>query len=163
MFREMRRFRQQLSPEETVRIFTRNSFGVLAVEGDAGYPYAVPLSYVFADNFLYFHSAKEGHKLDGIKHNSKASFCVVDQDLVVPKEFTTYFASAIAFGSAKIVEEDAEKRRYLELLAEKYSPGDTEGRDREIELTFDNVCVIALEIEHMTGKAAIEIIGNRQK
>ena len=91
MFREMRRRKQQLSESECSAILARGTSGVLALRGDEGYPYAVPLSYVYDDRKIYFHSAKAGHKIDAIRSCSKASFCVIDQDEVVPEEYTTYF------------------------------------------------------------------------
>ena len=86
MFRDMRRIKQVLSQEENIKILERNTAGVLAVTGDDGYPYAVPISYVYADGQIYLHSAKTGHKRDGIMRNRKISFCVVDQDQVVPEK-----------------------------------------------------------------------------
>lgn len=163
MFRKMRRFKQELSKEETVRIFETHSSGVLAVSGDDGYPYAVPLSYVFVDGNLYFHSAKQGHMIDSIQKENKVSFCVVGQDEVVPKEFTTYYVSAIAFGKAKIVVDETKKRFVLESIAEKYSPGDIDGRNHEIQKTWNAVRVVELEIEHMTGKAAMKIVKDKMK
>ena len=67
MFRPMRRFKQALSPEECQAVLERGTSGVLALSGDGGWPYAVPLSYVYADGKLYFHSAKSGHKVDAIR------------------------------------------------------------------------------------------------
>ena len=98
MFRPMRRHRQQLSQGDCAAILSRGTSGVLAVAGDGGYPYAVPLSYVYQEGTLFFHCAKAGHKLDALRRCSKASFCVIDQDQVVPPEYTTYFRSVIAFG-----------------------------------------------------------------
>ena len=86
MFREMRRNRQQLSEEESLAVLERGTSGVLAVLGDEGYPYAVPLSYVYRNGKIYFHCAKSGHKLEALKHCGKVSFCVVDQDQVKPEE-----------------------------------------------------------------------------
>ena len=96
MFRPMRRHRQQLSQGDCAAILSRGTSGVLAVAGDGGYPYAVPLSYVYQEGTLFFHCAKAGHKLDALRRCSKASFCVIDQDQVVPPEYTTYFRSVIA-------------------------------------------------------------------
>lgn len=96
-----------------------------AVAGDGGYPYAVPLSYVYQEGTLFFHCAKAGHKLDALRRCSKASFCVIDQDQVVPPEYTTYFRSVIAFGRTRILEDEAEKQAAIWLLAEKYCPGDS--------------------------------------
>ncbi len=66
MFREMRRKRQALSAQECIALLEKGSSGVLALEGDGGYTYAVPLSYLYEDNKIYFHCAKTGHKLDAI-------------------------------------------------------------------------------------------------
>ena len=131
MFREMRRRRQALPEGECVAILERMTSGVLAVEGDGGYPYAVPLSYVYAGGKLYFHSAREGHKVDALRRNAKASFCVVERDEVVAEEYTTYFRSVVVFGQVRFVEEEREKLAALELLAEKYAPGERERRQRE--------------------------------
>lgn len=90
MFREMRRSKQQLPREVAVEILERNTSGVLALSGDEGYPYAVPMSYVYAEGKIYFHSAKNGHKIDAIQRNEKASFCVIDQDQIIPEKYTTF-------------------------------------------------------------------------
>lgn len=159
MFREMRRKRQRLSTEECKAALVRGTSGVLALEGDGGYPYAVPLSYVYADGRIYFHSAKNGHKLDAIKRNAKASFCVIDQDEIIAEEYTTYFRSVIAFGRIRILEEDAEKREAIMRLAQKYAPEDSpENRDRAIEREWAQLCMLELSIEHMSGKEAIELV-----
>lgn len=156
--RPMRRFRQELSPEECCRVLERQTNGVLAVLGDGGYPYAVPLSYVYEDGKIYFHCAKEGHKLDAIRKDNKVSFCVVDQDKIVPEEYTTYFRSVIAFGTARILEDEKEKRGALEALAAKYSPEQVEGRQKEIQSQFANVTMVEISVEHMTGKEAVELV-----
>ena len=161
MFREMRRKKQALSPEECEEVLERGSSGVLAVLGDGGYPYAVPLSYVYADGRLFFHCAKAGHKLDAITREPKASFCVVDQDRVVPEEYTTYFRSAMAFGYARVIEDDTERLRAIEALAEKYSPDLPEGRATEIEDQFAQVAMIELAVVRLTGKEAIELVRAR--
>lgn len=158
MFREMRRNRQALSHEECETILNRATSGVLAVSGDDGYPYAVPLSFVYADSKIYFHCALTGHKLDAIAGNDKVSFCVIDQDQVVPEKYTTFFRSVIAFGRAKILTDAQEKRAALELLAARYSPDQPEGRQQEVDALFKNVCMVEISIEHMTGKEAIELV-----
>jgi uncharacterized protein len=162
MFREMRRKRQALSLEESIVVLNEGTAGVLAVSGDDDYPYAVPLSYVYCDSRIYFHSASLGHKLDAIARNQKVSFCVIDQDNVVPQEYTTYFRSVIVFGKARILDNDDEKRSALEKLAAKYSPDHEQGRLREIDKQFSQVCLVELAIEHITGKEAIELIRDKQ-
>ena len=161
MFRAMRRNKQQLSEEETVKILNEATNGVLALDGENGYTYAVPLSFAYSDGKIYFHAALSGHKLDAIKNNDKVSFCAVAQDKVVQETFTTHYKSAIAFGRIKIISDndDPEKRRGLELLADKYSPDvSAEDRERAISGQIKALVVIVIEVEHLTGKVARELL-----
>ena len=158
MFREMRRKRQVLPEAETIAMLESCTSGVLAVSGDEDYPYAVPLSFAYEDGRLFFHAANAGHKIDAIGRNEKASFCVIGADDVVQSTFTTHFRSAIVFGRARVITGDPEKRHALECLARKYSPDYLAAAGAEIEGEWKRVCAIELVIEHMTGKAAIEII-----
>ena len=152
MFRAMRRIRQQLEEKECMRILENNTHGILALSGDDGYPYAVPLSYVYSDGRIIFHSARKGHKIDSINRNAKASFCVVDRDDVIPEEYTTAFMSVIAFGKISFLN-DGDARSAIRTLAEKYHPLDSpEGRERAIDDEWNGVSVFALDIEHITGK-----------
>jgi uncharacterized protein len=159
MFRPLRRKKQLLSEAETIDILKTCTSGVLAVTGDDGYPYGVPLSYVYINGKIYFHCALEGHKIDGIRRNEKVSLTVTRADEVVQKTFTTHYKSVILFGRARILEDEAEKRFGLECLIEKYSPDFiSEGRV-VIEQDLKIVGVVEVAIEHMTGKAATELIG----
>lgn len=162
MFRPMRRSRQQLPVEEAEAILKRNTSGVLAVAGDEGYPYAVPLSYLYDGGRLIFHSAKEGHKLDAIRRCGKASFCVIDRDDVVPEAYTTYFASVIAFGIVREITDPIDKRRAAMALGARYAP-DAEEKNtaEEVDSSFDRLCMLAMTVEHMTGKEAIELTRRR--
>lgn len=143
-------------------ILKENTSGVLSVYGEDGYPYGVPLSYVYADGKLYFHSAKDGHKIDAVRNNNKVSFTVIAQDNIVAEEYTTYFQSVIAFGTARILEQDDEKRTAIEQLAEKYMPDLKEGRLQEIEKEFHRLCMIEVTIDSLTGKEAIELVRARR-
>lgn len=161
--RDMRRFKQLLPEEDTIKVLENNTAGVLAVTGDDDYPYAVPVSYVYAGGKIYIHSALEGNKVDGVRRSDKASFCVIDEDRIVPEEYTTYFRSAIAFGRPRIVEDAAEKKFALEELGRKYYPGDTpENLDKTINNENARVCVIALDIDRLTGKEAIEFVREKE-
>ena len=163
MFREMRRKKQALPEPDCLAILDRGTAGVLALFGDGGYPYAVPISYVRDGSRLYFHSAASGHKLDAAARCEKVSFCVIDRDQVVPEEYTTYFRSVIVFGRIRRLEDPGEKRRAIECLARKYAPADTAGhRDGAIDREFPQLCMLELTIEHLSGKEAIELVKNRQ-
>lgn len=154
----MRRNRQQLSREECERILGRCTSGVLALSGDGGYPYAVPLSYVYVDGALIFHSALEGHKVDAVRSDSRCSFCVIERDEIKPAEFTTHFRSVIAFGRIRILEGADDKVQALRLLGRRYSPNDEQGLQHEIDKSLDHVLLMRLDIEHLSGKQAIELV-----
>lgn len=156
--RKMRRFKQALTMEQCVDVLERGTSGVLAVTGDGGFPYAVPVSYVWQDGKVYFHSAVTGHKIDAIRADSRVSFCVIDQDQVVPEKYTTYFRSVILFGRARILEEAGEKRRAIEALSEKYRPGFPKEMAAEIDGSWDRFCMVELTAEQVTGKQARELM-----
>lgn len=159
MFREMRRKKQMLSHEECIEILKNAASGVLALSGDEGYPYAVPISYVYDGERIIFHSAKSGHKLDAILRNPKASFCVIAKDDIVPEEYTTYFRSVIVFGTIRILEDEQEKLDGIEKLALKYAPEDTaENRRKAVEREWAPLCMLEMTPEHISGKQAIELV-----
>ena len=157
-FRDMRRKRQQLSESESVCILQKATSGTLALLGDNGYPYAVPISYVYHEGKLYFRSALAGHKVDAIRQCDKASFCVIEQDDVQPKKYTTFFRSVIAFGRIHIIEDEAEKLSTARMLGNRYNPNDDESLKKEIESGLSRMLMIRFDIEHLMGKEAIELI-----
>ena len=161
-FREMRRKRQQLSDKESIGILQRAKSGTLALLGDSSYPYAVPISYVYSEGKLYFHSALDGHKVDAIRNYDKASFCVIDKDDVKPEKYTTFFRSVIAFGRIHIVEDETDKLAIAHMLGNRYNPNQDEALQKEIEHGLTRMLAIRFDIEHLTGKEAIELVRQRQ-
>ena len=157
MERKMRRFKQQLPADITSEIISRATNGVLSLADTDGEPYGVPLSFACdGEGHIYFHSARQGHKIECVAAESRCSFCVVDRDEVVPAEFTTYFRSVIARGRIGIVSNHNEILKGLHLLCSKYSPGiDPEA---EIAGCLGRVAVLRLDIESITGKEAIELV-----
>lgn len=153
MFREMRRFKQLLSKEEIRAVMDRCTNGILACMGDEDYPYAIPLSFVYFKDKIYFHSGKAGHKIDAILKNPKVSFAVVDEDTIVSKDYTSLYRSVVAFGKARIAEDD-EGQEAFRAFVEKYS-GDQpqESKDQEIS-ECSNAYLVAIDVEHITGKEA---------
>lgn len=157
----MRRKRQQLSDEAARQILEQATSGVLAVMGDGGYPYAVPLSYVWHDGRLIFHSAVQGHKVDAIRACDKASFCVIQQDQVCAERFTTLFRSVIAFGRIRVLDDEAEKMAAIRILAHKYSPNESaESTDQEIACGLPHLLMFEMQVEHLTGKQAKEMMND---
>ena len=162
-FRPMRRKRQELAQEESITILQKATSGTLALLGDNGYPYAVPISYVYHEGKLYFHSAVEGHKVDAIRQCDKASFCVIEQDEVHPEKYTTFFRSVIAFGKIHIIEDEAEKLQMARMLGNRYNPNQDEALQKELENGLARMLMIRFDIEHLTGKEAKELMNQHQQ
>lgn len=178
MFRKIRRKEKKLTAEECNEILTKAEYGTLATMGADGYPYAVPINYVFKDGSIYFHCATVGHKLDNISNCSNVSFNVVTDVRVVPlipdkdvdetdlkfNGFDTNFNSVIVFGKAKEVFEE-EKMVGLSTLLKKFLNKDEYNKYKEvgikyIENSLKRTKLIKIEIEYMTGKRGIR--ENRQ-
>lgn len=152
MFREMRRKNQAFSRGECLEIVKRNTYGVLALLGDEGYPYAVPLNHALLDGKLVFHCAPEGHKADAIRACSRASYCVVDADEVDAENLTTRFRSVIVFGRVRMLESEAEKRAALMAIGERFAPDHMAKAIEEINESIHRTGIIEMTIEHITGK-----------
>lgn len=162
MFRQMRRFKQQLSEEETQKILKQGKTGILGVLGEEGYPYTVPINYIYADGKIYFHSAKAGHKRDAIQKCNKVSLCVIEKDDVVPEKLTTYFRSVILFGRARILETEEEIFHAAEILGLKYYDNKEEV-DEAIRKEWNALSCVEITIEHMTGKTGKELLEQTEK
>ncbi len=158
MFRKMRRFKQQVTEEECCRILTEERRAALSLIGDDGYPYTIPVNFYFdaADHKIYIHSAKEGHKIDAAKANDKVCFTTWNQGYKTEGSWEYNATSVVAFGRIRFVEDpDVIKDRLLK-LAQKYYPSDEEARGELTEGALRRVQILAVEIEHMTGKLVNE-------
>lgn len=163
MFREMRRKHQALDRDECLRILRERENGVLALSGDDGYPYAVPLNYVYVNEKLYFHCAAEGHKMDAIRSCDKASFCVIDADTVDQEAYTTNFRSVIVFGRVRIVEDEGEKMRALMAIGNAFCPATPEKTAMEIQGAISRTGIIEMTPEHISGKESRTLAKMRGK
>ncbi len=162
MFRDMRRFKQALSKEECEKILSESSSGILAVSGDDGYPYTVPMSYFYENGKIYFHSAKSGHKIDAIRSDPKVSFCVVTVYEPQPEKFSGDFRSVVAFGKARIIEDDKEKWQIMDIITKKYAPlASQTDIDAKIDVRFKAVSIIVMDIEHLSGKESMDLVKMR--
>lgn len=154
MFRPMRRGRQQLPEAECIEILQHEPRGVLSVLGDEGYPYGVPMDFWYcpADGKLYFHCARQGHKLDAITGCDKVSFCVCDRGYREEGQWALNFRSVIVFGRIRQVEPD---EKILQALAGKFT-SDAAYTASEIRKHIPHVALLALTPEHITGKRVQE-------
>ena len=161
MFRELRRKKQLLSEQETLRVLEEGKTGIVGVLGDDGYAYTVPINYVSLENKIYFHSAKKGHKVDAIAKEPKVSMTVVEKDDVVSREFTTYFRSIQLFGKAYVVEDEAERNVAFRALCEKFSGADMDRYDEIMSKEAAAAAIVRIDIEHITGKESMELVNQR--
>jgi len=156
MFRKMRRIGQMLPEEECIEILTNEPRGVLALLGDYDYPYALPMSHVYADGKIYFHGAMTGHKNDAVEKHDKVSYCVMDEGVRNPEDDWSYiFRSVIVFGKIRTLSDDDEKIEKLTCLGDKFFPTHEETVS-EIEKLLHRTEVFEITIEHMTGKTVKE-------
>ncbi|WP_300672817.1 pyridoxamine 5'-phosphate oxidase family protein [Desulfoluna sp.] len=153
MFRKVKRAEKELSQEKTLAILSSEEHGVLSTIGEDGYPYGIPLNYIFHGGKIIFHCATKGHKLENIAFHKKVSFCVVKQADLVPEKFSTRFQSVIAFGNARILEGD-EKKEGLRAIVQRLSPDHIPAGETYIKNAWEKTTVVAVDVEHMTGKAA---------
>lgn len=157
MFRKMRRFKQQISDVECIEILKNTKRGVLSLMGDDGYPYGIPIDHWYCeeDGKLYFHGAKEGHKIDAIKACDKASYCVYDEGYRKEGDWALNIKSVIIFGRISLVE-DAEKARAICTALTKKFTDDEEYLEKELKNALPRVQCLEFAPEHMTGKLVNE-------
>ncbi len=155
MFRPLTRSKQQLSNSECIEILKNEPRGVLAVIGDDGYPYALPMNFYYdeAEQRIYFHSGKTGHKLDAIKRNDKVSFCVCDRGHRKEGHWSLNIKSVIAFGKIHLIESWSQDMMIA--FCKRYTD-DMDYIQDEISKFAKNTVVLCLDIEYMTGKLVNE-------
>ena len=153
MFRKMRRIAQQTSELDAINVLLKDKRGVLSLIGDDGYPYGLPINYYYNDknNKIYFHGAKEGHKIDSIKKNNKACFTVYTQKDKQDGEWFYRLTSVICFGHINFINDLNLTEELCREIGNKYFPS-TEYTKQEIKESLHHVQILEFEIEHMTGK-----------
>ena len=157
MFREMLRRKQQLTQEECIEILKHELRGVLSVLGDDGYPYGMPLNHYYCeeDGKLYFHGGKLGHKIDALRQNNKASFCVYDQGVRQEGEWFLRIRSVIVFGTVDFITDPVTIADISRRLSYKFTQDEQYIGD-EIRRSGPGTLLLALTIEHMSGKLVKE-------
>ena len=153
MFREMRRKNKAISTEAAEALLEQSRRGVLAVNGDDGYPYAIPVNYLFdrESRKIYFHGSRVGHKADALKACGKVCFTVFGNETVREEAWAPFVQSTVVFGRCRFVEAGETADAILKRLAMKYYP-DEQLADEEIAKLGRTAQVYEIEIEHLSGK-----------
>ena len=154
-FRPMRRFKQALPEEECFRILKGAYRGFLSVNGEGGYPYTVPINFVFEDGKAYFHCAKEGHKLDAIKACDKVCYTVVEKGAPVEGDWALKVKSVVVFGRMSLVTDEEQAVKICSAICRKFTD-DEDYLRRELASALPRVQCLALTPEHVTGKLVTE-------
>ena len=157
MFRPMRRFKQQIPEEECIRILQEEKRGVLSVHGEDGYPYGIPMNHWYnpEDGKLYFHGAKEGHKIDALQKDNRVSYCVHDAGYRNEGEWALNIRSVVVFGRITLVTDTQKAKEIGTHLCRKFTD-DEEYIQKELENALPRAQCLELTIDHMTGKLVKE-------
>ena len=152
MLEKMRKENRQLPEEETMEVLLKCEYGILSTMGD-DYPYAVPMSYVVANNKIYIHGTCEsGQKTKNIHNNPKVCFTVVGNTKILPSQFATKYESVVVLGTASLCE-GTDKEMALEKFLDKYSSEYKQAGMKYIKAAINNVSVYEISIDMITGKA----------
>ena len=144
---------RQLSPEDTLAILKKGDHGTLSVNGDDGYPYAVPINYIVVNDKVYLHSAPYGYKMECLEKSKKCCFSVIVSAQILPSKITAAFESVIITGDVAIVTDEAEKRTALEAFVTQKHPGYEEIGFKMIDKLFHKTALLRVDAQEMTGKA----------
>ncbi len=153
MFRPIRRKKREIERNAAEALLTSSRRGVLAVNGDDGYPYAVPINYYYdsESNKIYFHGARAGHKFEALHACDKVCFTVYGNETVKAEEWAPFVQSVVVFGRCRLLETGPETGAILKRFAMKYYPTE-QLVDEEIARDGKAVQMFEIEIEHLSGK-----------
>ena len=148
----------RMMPEDRARQFLKRGFsGRLATIGDDGYPYCLPLLYVWMDDQLFVHTTSaQGHLRTNVEREPRICFEVDEPEQVFDYgrfecDSGLAYSSVVLFGLIRIVEERAVKQRFCEMLMQKYGKPDI-GRPKGFFPRLDIITVYAIAVERITGK-----------
>lgn len=157
MFRELTRKKQALSPEACEEVLIHAPRGVLSVQGDDGYPYGMPMNFLYCPqrHRLYFHGGLKGHRVDALRRCDKVSFCVFDEGYRREGEWSLNIRSVIVFGRVRFLENDGETVEICRQLSLKYT-SDEAYIENEIQRFLKGTLCFELIPEQITGKLVNE-------
>lgn len=157
MFRKIRRSKNKISAQEAKALLRANKRAAFSVNGDDGYPYTIPVDFYYDEdeNTLYIHSAKKGHKIDSIRASDKVCLTTWDDGYLEPGDWAFCVWNCVAFGRAKLIQDRTLTEEKVRKLALKYYPS-AEEAEEELRRDIDAVQLVAIEIEHISGKKVHE-------
>ena len=157
MFRPIRKKKNEISVDKAKALLHSSRRGVLAVNGDDGYPYAIPINYLYDEENekIIFHGAKAGHKVDALKKNDKICFTVFGNEMVKEEAWAPFLQSVVVFGRCHLVESQEDAIALVKKFAAKYYPN-MDMVNEEAALSGRAVQMFEIQIEHLSGKEVQE-------
>ncbi len=157
MFREIRRKKKKISDAEAKALLKNARRGILAVNGDDGYPYAIPVNYYYDEENerIYFHGARVGHKVDALRASSKVCFTVIGDARVEELDWAPYVQSVVVFGRCYLMKDPKEAIARIKQFVMKYYP-DEATADKAVDAEGKAAQMFEIEIEHLSGKEVQE-------
>lgn len=157
MFRTIRNKRSEIDINAAENLLQNSRRGVLAVNGDDGYPYAIPVNYFYdrENQKIYFHGARAGHKVDALRANDKICFTVYGNETIKEEAWAPFMQSVVVFGRCHLMEAGEKATAFLKRFAMKYYPNE-QLVDEGIAQAGKEVQMFEIEIEHMSGKEVQE-------
>jgi uncharacterized protein len=153
----LRRADMAMTDAEMLRALEDGFAGRLASVSEDGYPYCVPLLYIWADNQVFLHgTSSPGHLQRNLRREPRVCFELDEPDQVFDYgrfecDSGLAYRSVILFGRIRIAEERETKQWFCERLMEKYGKPNSI-RPKNFFPRLDIITVYALTVERMTGK-----------
>ena len=151
--KEMRRKDRELSKDLALAVVDKSTYSILATVSPNGNPYCIPLSMVREGEWLYFHCALEGHKLENLKFRNKVCVTCVGDVEPIPGDFAIEFESAVINGTASEISVPEEKIHALRLISERYAPDNMPAFDEYVHRMLERTGVWKIHIDEISGKA----------
>ena len=157
MFRKVRKKVNEISVELAKDLVKKSRRGILAVNGDDGYPYAIPINYLYDEESqkIFFHGSKVGYKVDSLKKSDKICFTVYGNEHIKEESWAPYLQSAVVFGRCHLIEDSDRAMKVLKDFAMKYYPNETMVVE-EIGKLGRATQMFEIFIEHISGKEVQE-------
>ena len=157
MFRPIRKKKNEISIDAAKELLRCSRRGILAVNGDNGYPYAIPVNYLYDEDAqkIIFHGAKAGHKVDSLRACDKVCFTIFGNERIKEESWAPFLQSVVVFGRCHFVENQEDISKLVKKFAMKYYP-DEKIVDEEVALSGKGVQMFEIEIEHLSGKEVQE-------
>jgi uncharacterized protein len=157
---KIRRADLVMSDDRALETLARGYSGRLATVSEDGFPYCIPLLYLWMDGQIYLHTTgARGHLRANIEREQRVCFEVDEHEGVFDHgrfecDSGLAYRSVCLFGRIRIVEDRDSKQRFCEALVAKYGKPETQ-RPKGFFPRIDVITVYAIAVELMTGKEVV--------